>query len=224
MLDDRDTIKQIQTITFDAYKTSGRIAALMDGAEGDLAHEMSDAAFRLESGAVALRRLCERYQGAPEKGHGNRPVIPVPLDVAGWAERSRDGWLHICLNTLLPHCRYDTPVWLSDTVTRALDRYEAAHAKLPMLERAMLIIDEHCDIDARRAFDQDNKGWKAVANAIKERLIPDDDQYSLGVCLLSKRLPENICHVYLIPGQDAGDFLSLRAEDFLPFSKTFGYK
>ena len=88
----------------------------------------------------------------------------------------------------------------------------------------MLSIDERCDTEARRAFDQDNKGWKAVANAIKGRLIPDDDQYSLGVCLLSKRLPENICHVYLIPEQDAGDFLSLRAEDFLPFSKTFGYK
>ena len=53
--------------------------------------------------------------------------------------------------------------------------------------QALLIIDEHCEIDARRVYDQDNKGWKAIANAIKGRLIPDDDQYSLGVCLLSRR-------------------------------------
>lgn len=123
----------------------------------------------------------------------------------------------------LPHCRYDAPIWLSDTVARALDRYEAAHARLPMLEHALLIIDEHCEIDARRVYDQDNKGWKAIANAIKGRLIPDDDQYSLGVCLLSRRLPQNVCHIYLIPEQDAGDFLTLRAENYLPFSLTSGY-
>ena len=29
-----------------------------------------------------------------------------------------------------------------------------------MLEHALLIIDEHCEIDARRVYDQDNKGWK----------------------------------------------------------------
>jgi len=37
----------------------------------------------------------------------------------------------------------------------------------------MLIIDEHCGIDGRYIFDQDNKGYKAVSNAIKGRLIPD---------------------------------------------------
>lgn len=112
---------------------------------------------------------------------------------------------------------------IGPTVARALDRYEAAHARLPMLEHALLIIDEHCEIDARRVYDQDNKGWKAIANAIKGRLIPDDDQYSLGVCLLSRRLPQNVCHIYLIPEQDAGDFLTLRAENYLPFSLTSGY-
>ena len=31
MLFDQDTIKQIQAIAFDAYKTTGRVAALLDG-------------------------------------------------------------------------------------------------------------------------------------------------------------------------------------------------
>ena len=225
MLFDQDTIKQIQAIAFDAYKTTGRIAALLDGG-GDgnrsLAREMSTAAFRLERGTVAFRRLCEQCQTLPPETAKDAPP-PAPLDLACWVERSDYGWLHIRLNTLLPHCRYDAPIWLSDTVARALDRYEAAHARLPMLEHALLIIDEHCEIDARRVYDQDNKGWKAIANAIKGRLIPDDDQYSLGVCLLSRRLPQNVCHIYLIPEQDAGDFLTLRAENYLPFSLTSGY-
>ena len=225
MLFDQDTIKQIQAIAFDAYKTTGRVAALLDGG-GDgnrsLAQEMSAAAFRLERGTVAFRRLCEQCQTLPPETAKDAPP-PAPLDLACWVERSDYGWLHIRLNTLLPHCRYDAPIWLSDTVARALDRYEAAHARLPMLEHALLIIDEHCEIDARRVYDQDNKGWKAIANAIKGRLIPDDDQYSLGVCLLSRRLPQNVCHIYLIPEQDAGDFLTLRAENYLPFSLTSGY-
>ena len=41
----------------------------------------------------------------------------------------------------------------------------------------MLIIDEHTAMEGRHIFDQDNKGWKAVSNAIKGRLIPDDDQH-----------------------------------------------
>ena len=183
---------------------------------------MAAAAFRLERGTVAFRRLCEQCQTLPPETAKDAPP-PAPLDLACWVERSDYGWLHIRLNTLLPHCRYDAPIWLSDTVARALDRYEAAHARLPMLEHALLIIDEHCEIDARRVYDQDNKGWKAIANAIKGRLIPDDDQYSLGVCLLSRRLPQNVCHIYLIPEQDAGDFLTLRAENYLPFSLTSGY-
>ena len=161
----------------------------------------------------------------PDASTGNRKGCaspgPAGLGLLGGTQRL---WLApYPPQYLLPHCRYDAPIWLSDTVARALDRYEAAHARLPMLEHALLIIDEHCEIDARRVYDQDNKGWKAIANAIKGRLIPDDDQYSLGVCLLSRRLPQNVCHIYLIPEQDAGDFLTLRAENYLPFSLTSGY-
>ena len=32
------------------------------------------------------------------------------------------------------------------------------------------MIDEHTGIEGRHIFDQDNKGWKAVSNAIKENL------------------------------------------------------
>lgn len=82
-----------------------------------------------------------------------------------------------------------------------------------MLDQALLVIDEHCDIDARRVYDQDNKGWKAISNAIKGRLVADDDQYSLGVCLLSERSSEEACHIYLLPLQDAGDFFFMRSDN-----------
>ena len=39
MLFDQDTIKQIQAIAFDAYKTTGRVAALLDKPNNNLAVE-----------------------------------------------------------------------------------------------------------------------------------------------------------------------------------------
>ena len=79
------------------------------------------------------------------------------------------------------------------------------------------MIDEYCDIASRQVYDQDNKGWKAISNAIKGRLVPDDDQYSLGVCLLSQRSSEQTCHIYILPASDAGDFFFMRADHY-PFS------
>ena len=80
-----------------------------------------------------------------------------------------------------PHCRYQTPLWLTDTIRRLLDGFEAGGNTVPYFrERAMLVIDEHSEIAGRRVFDQDNKGWKAVCNALKGRAIPDDDQYNAG--------------------------------------------
>ena len=49
-------------------------------------------------------------------------------------------WLHIQLNTLLPHCRYQTSDWLSDTIHRLLDEYESGGSKLPFFKEAMLVI------------------------------------------------------------------------------------
>ena len=45
-----------------------------------------------------------------------------------------------------------------------------------LLRKAILIIDEHCDLKNHQVFDQDNKGWKAIPNALKGLLVEDDDQ------------------------------------------------
>lgn len=139
------------------------------------------------------------------------------LEVAGEIESNEYGWIHIKLNTLLPHCRFTTPLWMTDTITRLLDQHERRCRALPMMERALLVIDEWCDVESRQVYDQDNKGWKAISNAIKGRLIPDDDQFSLGICLLSKRAAGAACHIYILPATDAGDFFSLKAENYPMF-------
>ena len=54
-----------------------------------------------------------------------------------------------------------------------------------LLRKAILIIDEHCDLKNRQVFDQDNKGWKAIPNALKGLVVEDDDQQSLELALLS---------------------------------------
>ena len=215
MSQQKDHIQRIRELTFEAYKTSGRIAAILDedgGPSEALARQLERAAAQMEHEAVEMRALCAQYQ-PPLLPVGQKPKLD-PLEIAGRIERNEFGWLHIQLNTLLPNCRFERPLWLTDTVTRLLDQLERKQGKLPMIEKALLVIDEHCDIASRRVYDQDNKGWKAVSNAIKGRLVADDDQYSLGVCLLSQRSPEQACHIYILPVSDAGDFFFMRSDHY----------
>jgi hypothetical protein len=216
MSQDKEYIQRIQQVTFEAYKSSGRIAALMEQdpcPAPALARELETVASQLEQGAVEIRGLCES-RSPRISVRERRPSLEMVDHIAGQAEVDPYGWLHIRLNTLLPHCRYSTPFWLTDTITRLLDQHERKYGKLPMLERALLVIDEHCDIESRQVYDQDNKGWKAVSNALKGRVVPDDDQYSLGVCLLSQRTPQKVCHIYVLPAQDAGEFFLMRADGY----------
>ena len=156
MLEKKDHVKRIQEITFEAYKSSGRIAALLDqntGPSEQLSEELERVAAQIEHGAIELRNLCARYQ-APLPPVGQKPALE-PLNIAGRAECNEFGWLHIQLNALLPNCRFASPLWITDTITRLLDRLERRNGKLPLLEEALLMIDEHCDIAARQVYDQD---------------------------------------------------------------------
>ena len=219
MPDVKEIIKQIQLITYGAYGASGQVAALLGEPDSDpkaVAKALENTAARLERGAVELRAICERSM-PPVSTIGQKPTFPS-LDIAGQVEANEFGWLHIQLNTLLPHCRFAPPLWLTDTITRLLDQYESRRGKLPLLDHALLVIEELCDVDSRQVYDEDNKGWKAVSNAIKGRLVSDDDQFSLSVCLLAQRSPEKVCHIYVLPVQDAGDFFFMRSDQF-PFSR-----
>lgn len=209
-------VARMQTLVGEAFAATGRLAALADSGRTDpakLQKALEETAYTFERSALELRRLCEKHSPGVG-GYGRRPLAPR-IETDGYVERFGYGWLHIQLNTLLPHCRYQPPEWLSNTIRRLLDDYEAGGSELPFFRgRAMLVIDEHCGVDGRHVFDQDNKGWKAVSNAIKGRLIPDDDQFTLAVALLSEKSELNVCHISLLDLSDAADFFATRSGDY----------
>jgi hypothetical protein len=134
-------------------------------------------------------------------------------DISGRVEVDINGWLHITLKTLLPHCKYQTSPYLKDTLVRVLSNYPLSGGTLPQYQIAMMVIEEHCNIENRRVFDNDNKSWKAIPNALKGLVIADDDQFSLGVALISTWDRETACHIYVMNIEDAGAFFSFHTGD-----------
>lgn len=168
----------------------------------------------LEHAAVLSRNTLEQARPCVDFLQGGKPPAPC-VDIGGTVRLLDGRWLHIRLDTLLPHCRYQVPAYLSDTITRLLDGFGQGGGKLPYYEKATLVIDEHCSRKTRTVFDQDNKGWKAVPNALKGRLFPDDDQFSLGIALLSTESEKAGCNIYVMPAEDAGEFFELRRDGML---------
>jgi len=206
-------LREIQRLTEDAAIDARKLLIQADNLPPDTFQKMLEALCgSFEDTALQLRRLCE--QQSPGTGGYKRGRALRPLEVVGSVERIGIDWLHIRINTLLPHCRFQPPTWLTETLVELLDAYEACGGQLPHFNSALLVIEEYSDVDGRHIFDQDNKGWKAVSNAIKGRVIPDDDQYTLSVALLSTRSCQNVCHITVLDMKDAPDFFSARTGDY----------
>lgn len=214
MNDMKQDMARIQELIGTAFAQTGGLVALADGgmmSPEKLQQTLEQTMENFERSTLELRRLCEQYSPGVG-GYGNRARVPA-REVTGYVEMLCEDWLHIRLNTLLPHCRFQPPGWLTDTIRRLLDHYETQGKILPRYKRALLVIDEHSSIGGRHVFDQDNKGWKAVSNALKGRVIEDDDQYTLNVALMSKMSKKAVCHITLLEQRDAADFFSLRTGD-----------
>jgi len=204
---------RIQELVENAFNETGSLVAMADGGMMDsekLQRTLEQTMEKYERAVLELRILTEK--NCPGVGgYGNRPVLPA-VEVTGSVNKLEYSWLHITLNTLLPHCRFQTPNWLSDTLRRLLDNFEAGGGSIPFFQNgAVLVIDEHSPIENRHIYDQDNKGWKAISNALKGRVFPDDDQYSLGVVLLSARSCEKVTHITVLDAMDVGSFLDMRS-------------
>lgn len=142
----RDMIR-IQELVGSAFGQTGALVALSDGGHMNpkkLQKTLEQTMEYFESAALELRRLCEQYSPGTG-GFSKKSVLPA-MDVTGSVEEFGYGWLHITLNTLLPHCRYQNPNWLADTISRLLDGYVACGKELPFYRRALLVIDEHTTI------------------------------------------------------------------------------
>ena len=191
-------------LNLNAFYTSG----------GQDLHALNSALAQAESLAIGLRTAYETAYRDVSAGR-DVPAAPILRNAGGRISVNEYGWLHMELAMLLPHCQYKTPRYLIDTLERLLDGY-AQHHQLPWFSKALLVIDEWSNIQNRRGYDQDNKGWKAIPNILKGRVLADDDQYRLEIALLSRQDEQPSCHIFILPAEDADAFFTLR-------SGTFGY-
>ncbi len=198
-------LKNIRQLLYDAEKN---IEFTLSSHSPQKITMFLDAALqKLETACMNLRRYVEQ----------TRPVIPYEpektevfysKEIYGDVTLMDTGWLHIRLNTLLPNYKaIGGTQYVSDTITRLLDRFQKDGGEFPMFDKAFLAIIEHCDFTCSEVFDHDNKGFKAVQNALKGRLFPDDDQFELSLGLFTVLDPEMSCHIYVMPENDASEFL-----------------
>ena len=215
--------KDIQRIWEIAAKASADCGSLMafSSQHGDnpqkLAWALGCVMAGLESSVLEARNLAERCWPRYEEARPGAPKWRVN-EIAGTVELTEYGWLHIELNALLPHCRYHAPAYLSDTITRLVEGFRhKGKGRIRCYKKALMVIEEHCSIKNRQVFDPDNKGWKAVVNALKGVAFEDDDQFSLELALLSALSSKPRCHIYVMDYRDADTFFIQRAESRLFF-------
>ena len=196
---------------------SSYIDALAQGCRSpEKINTLLDAAMqKLEVTCISMRQICEKV----------RPKLPnIRLghaayhieEISGEITLMDTGWLDIRMNALLPHCKtIGGTEYITDTITRLLDRFQSSGGTIPMFEKAFLAIVEHSPLDASGAYDNDNKGFRAVINALKGRLFPDDNQFEMSLGLFTIQDEECCCHVYVMPFESTGDFLYQMSDELL---------
>ena len=206
-------IKRIHTLVGDSHKKVGKLLAISAGAplsNQNLQQTLEQISGFMEKAAMEIRRLCETHITG-EFSFGKKETAKVELPT-GRIELAGCGWVHLQLDTLLPHCRYQSPEWLSDTIRYMLIKYMTTTEFHLRFRRMVLVIDEHSCIHDRHVFDQDNKGWKAISNGLKGLVIEDDDQYHMTIILMSQQSHENTCHISLVLPESIEDFFHMHKQ------------
>lgn len=183
------------------------IDALIESARSDMKFNalLDSAMQQIELCCIELRRMTEeiRPQDKPALEDGR-----TAKTIYGSVTLTEEDWLHIKLNTLLPHYKVlGGTQYIADSISRLLDKYILAGGKMPSFGKAFLAIEEHCSAECCEAFDNDNKGFRAVINSLKGRLFPDDDQFELSLGLFTVNDRTNCCHIYVMPVSDSAKFM-----------------
>ena len=165
---------------------------------------------QFETSTIDMRRLVEST-----RKHCRKPSLKLNSlhrkELFGEVEITDNGWLHIRLDTLLPNCKLiEHSGYITDSITRLLNNFSDYGGTIPFFEKAFVAIIERCGLENRKSFDNDNKGFKAVQNALKGRLFADDNQFELSIGLFTELSDEIACHVYVMPENEAADFFYLR--------------
>ena len=145
MNEERFTVetKKIQSVIAKASQKAGALSALSDG--GKMSREklqltLEETAYFFESATLYLRALCET-QMPGIGGYGRRDGLEFQLP-SGHIEIAGAGWVHMQIDTLLPHCRYMPATWLTDTVRQLLTSY-MQHTNFRLhFKQMLLVIDD----------------------------------------------------------------------------------
>lgn len=166
---------------------------------------------QIEISCLELRRLCESIR--PRIPHLRQGTVCYHSKaIYGEVTLMETGWLHIRLNTLLPHYRaLGGTQYVADSITRLLNHFQSNGGCIPEFGKAFVAIIEHCNFESCGAYDHDNKSYQAVINALKGRLYPDDNQFEMSLGLFNVVDEEACCHIYILPDEEAGDFLYSRS-------------
>ncbi|MCI8521129.1 MAG: hypothetical protein HFE51_10155 [Clostridia bacterium] len=215
MMTNMDTLKKelkyVQEKLIRSIQAVSRVSMSESKSEQVIDKRLGDILDNVESACVTARCVIDRYRIMQPFNEGFKKE-KIISKVAGEIEVTAEGWLHIKLNTLLPNCRFKTNSYVQDTLTRLL---EECDKPLPMFEHAFLAIVEHCDYENREVYDQDNKSWKMIPNAIKGRMVKDDEQFRLDIGLFSKMSDTIACHIYVIPSTQLSDFMYYLSNNLL---------
>ena len=215
MMTNMDTLKKelkyVQEKLIRSIQAVSRVSMSESKSEQVIDKRLGDILDNVESACVTARCVIDRYRIMQPFNEGFKKE-KIISKVAGEIEVTAEGWLHIKLNTLLPNCRFKTYRYVLDTLTRLL---EVCDKPLPMFEHAFLAIVEHCDYENREVYDQDNKSWKMIPNAIKGRMVKDDEQFRLDIGLFSKMSDTIACHIYVIPSTQLSDFMYYLSNNLL---------
>lgn len=207
----KNELKYVQEKLIRSIQAISRVSMSGIVSERMIDKRLDDIIDAAESACITARSVIEKYRVMKPvcEDYKKEKII---TDVVGNMEVTAEGWVHIKLNTLLPNCRFKTNKYIQDTLMRLFEEYEKP---LPMFDRAFLAIVEYCDYDNREVFDQDNKSWKMIPNAIKGRVVKDDEQFRLDIGLFSKISEIPACHIYVIPHQQLSDFMYYLSKDLL---------
>lgn len=195
---------------------SQAVDSLMKGYHSpDKTNALLDMAMQqMENSCITMRRICEqvRPQTPPRTGKNY-----YTKSLFGEITLMDTGWVHIKLNTLLPHYKaLGGTQYITDCVTRLLDKLAREGGQLPVFSKAYVAIIDHCEVSRCDVFDDDNKSFRAVLNALKGRLYPDDNQFELSLGLFTKIDTDVSCHIYVLPEQDVTAFHAHRLDEDTP--------
>lgn len=207
----REILKSLQNDTIKIMQCLSRLLISNSESKGVIEKGIDDYMYELENLCLKSRTYLEAYK-SPKDYQQMLYETGKVSDVYGSIEVTFEGWIHISLNTLLPSGKYKISNYLGDTISRLVKEFSG---ELPYFETAFLAIVEYCNFENHHSLDNDNKGWKMIPNAIKGRVIPDDNQFILSVGLFAKLSENPHSEIYILPPEDAANFMEILANDAL---------